>query len=104
KEAGAGRPLDREAVVREINSLSEKFIVIIGMAQLAGIAYALVAIQLRQRPRGLRRLGWQRLRVGHWLLVVGLMFPLAALCSQLQNDIFKLIRWSHAQMEHVRQP
>jgi membrane protease YdiL (CAAX protease family) len=49
----------------------------------------------------LKRLGWQRPRAGHWLLIAALMLPLSTICSQLQNEVFKLVPWSHDQMARL---
>jgi hypothetical protein len=97
-----GRALDGAALMRVFGSrFREEFILIIGMTQLAGAGYALLAVHLRLRPGGLTRLGWQPPRAGHLLLVVAGMLPLAALSSQLQNEIFKLFPWSQDQMAEL---
>ncbi len=98
-DAGSGRALDGAALMRIFGSrFREEFILIIGMTQLAGVGYALLAVHLRLRPGGLTRLGWRPPRAGHLLLVMTGMLPLAALSSQLQNEIFKLFPWSQEQM------
>jgi membrane protease YdiL (CAAX protease family) len=100
--AGSGQALDGAALMRAFSSIfREEFILIIGMTQLAGAGYALLAVHLRLRPRGLARLGWQPPHAGHMLLVVAGMLPLAALSSQVQNEVFKLFPWSQEQMAEL---
>ena len=99
--AGIWRTVDGAALMRAFSSLfREEFILIIGMTQLAGAGYALLAVHLRLRPRGLTRLGWQPPRAGHLLLVVAGMLPPGA-AFQLQNEIFKLFPWSQEQMAEL---
>jgi hypothetical protein len=95
-DAGGPGPIDGATLVRAFTALfREEFIVVIGITQLVIAVYALLAVHLRLRPGGLKRLGWKLPRMGHFLLIVAGMLPLAALSTQLQNEIFRLFPWSH---------
>jgi membrane protease YdiL (CAAX protease family) len=98
----AGRPPDGAALVQNLVSrVGENFIVVLGSIQLAIIGYAFLAVQFRQRFLGLARLGWRFPRFGHWLLVVVVVLPLTALCTQLQSVVFKLVPWSQDQFTQL---
>jgi membrane protease YdiL (CAAX protease family) len=78
--------------------MRDHLIVILGVAQLATVVFALLAIRLRVRPHGLSRLGWQLPWVGHWLLVALLMPPLWLMCSTLQHAMFQVFPSAGSEM------
>jgi membrane protease YdiL (CAAX protease family) len=76
-------------------------IVLLATAELATVAYALLAIRLRLGPHGLRDLGFHRPWKGHSLLIALLMPPLVVLCSALQAAIFRWFPGTRVQMEDL---
>jgi len=79
----------------------ENMIVILGVAQLATVVFALFAIRLRVKPRGLSRLGWHLPWAGHWLLVALLMPPLWLMCSTLQHQMFQFFPSAGSEMAEL---
>jgi membrane protease YdiL (CAAX protease family) len=81
--------------------LRNDLLVILGVSQLATIAYGWLAIRIRIRPGGLRRLGWQFPSKVHWLFVVLLMPPMWLLSSALQNALFRWMPWTESSMRDL---
>jgi membrane protease YdiL (CAAX protease family) len=100
-----GMDLSRSGPAELVNQLTSYFrgnlVLVLGVAQAATIVYGLLAIGLRIRPHGVRRLGWQFPWLGHWLLVVLMMPPLCLLCSVLQNVMFQWMPGSEASIKEL---
>src|SRR5579872_519937 len=80
----------------------DDLLAILGASQVATIVYGLLAIRLRIRPQGVRRLGWRFPWQVHWLLVALLMPPMWLLSSSLQNALLQWMPWAETGMKDLQ--
>jgi membrane protease YdiL (CAAX protease family) len=95
-------PQDTQALLpRLLPFMQGNLIYILGVTQIVTIAYSLLAIRLRHRPDGIRRLGLRLPAPGHWVLVALLMPPLWLLCNSLQSYMVRFFPQSGQQLDEL---
>lgn len=97
-------PYDTAGLVRNLGGFVQgNLVYILGTAQFATVGFGLLAIRLRHRPHGVRRLGLHLPAAGHWLLVALLMPPLWLLCTALQAVMFQYLPGAQNEMAELMQ-
>ncbi|HEY2249824.1 MAG TPA: CPBP family intramembrane glutamic endopeptidase [Planctomycetaceae bacterium] len=99
EEIDIARSGPAELANRLLALLQGQLLAIVGVSQLATIVYGFLAIKLRLRPSGIRRLGWQFPSSFHWPLVALLMPPMWLLSSSLINVLLKWMPWAEDSMK-----
>lgn len=85
----------------KLNSIEGQMVALVGGGVMATALFSLLAVIVRYRPGGLKRLGLRGATIPHTLLVIVMVIPLSLLCSDIMNRMIRMFPASEGGMLQV---